>query len=121
MLAGFTGLHSRHVIGVPGEWCARAAGRASRARLPWSPTARQAITRRSDDLSPLPPAFIQVNELDPLGDEGLAYAVRLLAAGVPIELHFAPGLGHGAVAVDSPLSRHTQLIFDAALKRALAE
>jgi acetyl esterase len=63
-------------------------------------TSQYAAPARADDLSHLPPTFIQVNELDPLRDEGLAYAARLLAAGVPVELYCAPGLGHGAVAAD---------------------
>ncbi len=86
-----------------------------------SNTSPYAAPARANDLSRLPPTFIQVNELDPLRDEGLAYAARLLAAGVPVELYCAPGLGHGAVAADSPLARHAQLIFDAAMRRALRE
>jgi acetyl esterase len=84
-------------------------------------TSPYAAPARSDDLSGLPPTFMQVNELDPLRDEGLTFAVRLLAAGVPVELYCAPGLGHGAVTADSPLARHAQLIFDAAMQRALEE
>jgi acetyl esterase len=83
-------------------------------------TSPYAAPARANDLSHLP-TFIQVNELDPLRDEALAYAARLLAAGVPVELYCAPSLGHGAVAADSPLARHAQLIFDAAIQRALGE
>jgi acetyl esterase len=84
-------------------------------------TSPYAAPARSAELSRLPPAFIGVNELDPLRDEGLAYAARLLAADVPVELYCAPGLRHGAVAADSPLARRAQLIFDAAMQRALGE
>ena len=47
------------------------------------------------DLVGLPPAFIQVGGLDPLRDEGIDYAVRLMADGVAVELYCAPGQHHG--------------------------
>jgi acetyl esterase len=50
---------------------------------------------RAEDLSGLPPAFIQVGGYDPLRDEGIGYASRLLAAGVPVELYCAPRNHHG--------------------------
>jgi acetyl esterase/lipase len=50
---------------------------------------------RAVDLAGLPPAFIQVNGLDPLRDEGIAYAMRLMEAGVPVELYCAPNQHHG--------------------------
>jgi len=58
-------------------------------------TPAYAAPGRAADLSGLPPAFIQVNQLDPLRDEGLAYASALLAADVPVELYCAPGQHHG--------------------------
>ena len=50
---------------------------------------------RAEDLTGLPRAFIQVNGLDPLRDEGIEYAMKLLAAGVEVELYCAPGQHHG--------------------------
>jgi acetyl esterase/lipase len=50
---------------------------------------------RAESLAGLPPAFIQVGGLDPLRDEGLTYAQRLLADGVAVELYCAPGQHHG--------------------------
>ena len=47
------------------------------------------------DHSGLPPAFIAVAEHDPLRDDGIAYAVKLEAAGVPVVLDRGAGLIHG--------------------------
>ena len=41
-----------------------------------------------------------MNGLDPLRDEGILYAMRLMADGVPVELYCAPGAYHGAPPVD---------------------
>ncbi len=49
----------------------------------------------ADDLSNLPPAFVQVAEFDPLRDEGLQYAEALSAAGVATRSHCYEGFIHG--------------------------
>ena len=49
----------------------------------------------AEDLSGLPPAYIMVGQLDPFRDENIAYAQRMLQAGVPVELHVVPGVFHG--------------------------
>lgn len=65
-----------------------------------------AAAARATDLSGLPPAFIAVGEFDLFLDEDIAYAQRLLAAGVPTELHVYPGAFHGSDRlVDAPISR----------------
>lgn len=55
-----------------------------------------AAPARRTDLSGLPPAWLGVGELDILYDEGVAYAERLIAHGVPCELVAVPGMYHGA-------------------------
>ena len=51
-----------------------------------------AVPARARDLTGLPPAFVTVGNLDGLLDEDLDYARRLIAAGVPTDVHvFADG------------------------------
>ena len=56
---------------------------------------------RAENLSGLPPAYVSVMEFDPLRDEGLDYAVRMIRAGVPVELHHFPGTFHGSAMVQT--------------------
>ena len=65
---------------------------AERPRDDVSPYAAPA---RATDLSGLPEAYIEVGDLDILRDQSIEYARRLMAAGVPTELHVIPGLPHG--------------------------
>lgn len=58
-----------------------------------------AAPARAEDLRGLPPTYLTTMELDPLRDEGLTYAMRLLQAGVSVELHSFPGTFHGAQVV----------------------
>lgn len=81
-----------------------------------------AVPARRDDLAGLPPAWIGVGTLDLFHNEDLAYARRLTEAGVPCEVHEAPGAFHGFDAV-APKTAVAQSYFDskcAALRGALA-
>lgn len=51
---------------------------------------------KAEDLRGLPPAMILTAEYDPLLRDGLAYAERLRAAGVPVEYHCDEGQFHGS-------------------------
>lgn len=54
-----------------------------------------AAAARATDLSNLPPAYVSVGTADGFRDENIAYASRLMEAGVPTELHVYPGAPHG--------------------------
>jgi acetyl esterase/lipase len=54
-----------------------------------------AVPARVADLRGLPPTFIGVGTVDLFHDEDVAYAMRLRAAGVPVELNVVPGAFHG--------------------------
>lgn len=85
------------------------------------PATPYAAPARADDLSDLPPAYVATAESDPLRDEGITYALRLLQAGVPVELHQWPGTFHGSLAVlSADVSQRQFAEIGAALRRALA-
>lgn len=54
-----------------------------------------AAVLRQGNLAGLAPASVFTAEFDPLRDEGMLYAERLAAAGVPVEAAIAPGMIHG--------------------------
>ncbi len=60
---------------------------------------------RAPDLSRAAPAIIAVAECDPLRDDGLAYAERLRAAGVPVSLRRYEGMVHDFVRFAATLDR----------------
>ena len=65
-----------------------------------------AAAARAEDLSGLPPAGVWVGTADGFCDEDIAYAQRLIQAGVPTELHVYPGAPHAFDAFPTaPISR----------------
>ena len=74
----------------------------------------------ADALDAVAPACVVLAECDPLVDEGLAYADRLRAAGVPVELEFARGVTHDFIKLGRvlPEAGAAQALIGAALRAA---
>ncbi len=79
-----------------------------------------AAPARAEDLTDLPPAYITTMEFDPLRDEGMEYALKLLRAGISTELHSFPGTFHGSSLFSTAaVSRRESKEMFAVLERAL--
>lgn len=79
-----------------------------------------AAPARAKDLAGLPAAYVSTMEFDPLRDEGIRYAARLLEAGVSVELHQYPGTFHGShIFADVAVSKRTVAEMTEALRRGL--
>lgn len=80
----------------------------------------QAVPARIENLAGLPPTFIGTGTLDLFVAENIAYAARLIEAGVPTELAVMPGCIHGfdTLAKDAAVSRRFTAMKLAALRRA---
>jgi acetyl esterase/lipase len=86
------------------------------------PANQYAAPMRATDVSGLPAAYIATAEFDPVRDEGIGYAVRLLQAGVQVELHQFPGTFHGSQVISAAEVSQRQIAgLAAALRRAVAE
>ncbi|MFG2007321.1 alpha/beta hydrolase [Spirillospora sp. NPDC048911] len=110
----------RHFTDTP--WMTRDALTAAwRHYLGSAPATPYAAPGRAADLSGLPPAYVATAEFDPNRDEDLDYALDLLRAGVPVELHQWPGTFHGSQAIPAEVSQRQFTELCDALRRALAE
>lgn len=77
---------------------------------------------RTDDVEGVAPAWIGLAECDPLVDEGVAYADKLRATGVAVDLEIYRGVVHGFITMGRAIAEARQLHADAAaaLRRAFA-
>lgn len=64
----------------------------------------EAAPARAADLTGVAPAVVLVCDQDPLRDEGLEHARRLLDAGVPVDLRLTSGTFHGSALIPSAVS-----------------
>ncbi|MDR3662883.1 MAG: alpha/beta hydrolase [Mycobacterium sp.] len=91
--------------------------------LAGAPVPAAAVPGRTDELAGVAPALITCAELDPLRDEAVDYALRLMWAGVATELHVYPGTCHGfeSFVPDWQTSRDLFALQAGALRRAMYE
>lgn len=80
-----------------------------------------AVPARAADVSGVAAALITCSGLDPLRDEAVDYARRLMSAGVPVELHVFAGTCHGfdSLVPDWAVSRQLFAMQAEALRRSL--
>ena len=74
---------------------------------------------RAADLSGLPPAYIFVAGQDPVRDEGIDYANRLMQAGISTELHVLPNIHHTSIVESQELGTRVIGEYMATFKRVL--
>ncbi|WP_433859345.1 alpha/beta hydrolase [Streptomyces kronopolitis] len=79
-----------------------------------------AAPARAENLSSLPPTFVGVCEYDPLRDEGITFAHRLILAGVKTEVAHYPGTFHASIGIaHAAVSRRMVTDQISALRRGL--
>jgi acetyl esterase/lipase len=82
-------------------------------------TSAYAAPTRVTDCSNLPSAYIEACELDPLRDETIEFASRLLQSGISVDFHVVPGAPHGFDMVSSAaVTRQAFANRSAALRKA---
>lgn len=87
-----------------------------------APVSPYAAPSRAVDLAGLPPAYIGTAEFCTNRDEDIEYALRLMQAGVSVELHQWPGTFHGSQAIlSAEISQRQIAELCAALRRGLAD
>jgi acetyl esterase/lipase len=79
------------------------------------------VPARARSLRGLPPAFIGVGAIDLFVEEDVAYAERLIQAGVPTELFVAPGGYHAfdIIVPEAKISKRFKAAWNDALRRGL--
>jgi len=103
----------------PGHWglwqlrAERLSWEAYLGRLRGGEVPPTAAPGRAEDLSGLAPAFLAIGDIDAYLDTNLAYATKLSASGVPVELHVYPGVIHGGFVARPVTSRTKQFLRDA--------
>lgn len=69
---------------------------------------------KAHDFADLPPAYVMLGGYDPLHDEGLAYAEKLRAAGVPVTVADHAGMVHCFIYLQTVLPQAHDAVADAA-------
>jgi acetyl esterase/lipase len=84
-------------------------------------TPAYAAPARAVHVAGLPPSYIMTGELDAVRDESIAYAMRLMQAAIPTELHVYPGAFHGfeKMVPTAAISKRATAEYIAALRQAL--
>jgi acetyl esterase len=87
-----------------------------------TPPPPYAAPMRAASLAGLPPTYVLTADIDPLRDEGLAYAIRLIGDGVETELHHFPEAFHGfdTVFPTALISQRAWTDYATALRRAFS-
>lgn len=113
---------SSHEITDIGIWDRDGNIEAWRWYLGAAPADEYAAPSRAQDLTGLPPTFIDVGTVDMFRDEDIAFAQRLMQAGIPTELHTSVGAFHASetFAPDAALSQRIWGLRIDALRRALS-
>ncbi len=87
----------------------------------WDHYCPEGVDREQPEISPLrvesaaglPPMFIALAELDPLRDEGIAFASRLASEGVQVSMRCDPGMAHGYLSAAGVLAPAAEALDDA--------
>ncbi|MEM7094598.1 MAG: alpha/beta hydrolase [Actinomycetota bacterium] len=87
---------SSHAITDPRVWNRQSNLLAWEAYLGGGEPTPYSSPSIAEDLSGLPPAYINVGTLDMFLDEDIAYAQAMLRAGVPVDLHVYEGAFHAS-------------------------
>lgn len=82
-----------------------------------------AVPARVENLTDLPPAFIQVGSIDLFVEENIDYAKRLIQAGVATELVVLPGMFHSAENVfrETKVAKRFKIVMNKAIEKALSK